>query len=85
MKNGAAELSAIERQLERFGPRIRLRWEEACKPYLAYGKQMLRQARKMRSSDPIRRLLMLKRIVEEMEGLPPGKRARLLIEQASSN
>ena len=85
MKNGAAELSEIERQLHRFGPRIRQRWLVACQPYLAYGNQMLRQAKKMRSSDPVRRLLMLKRIVQELGGLPPGKKARLLIEQASSN
>ncbi len=85
MKNGAAELSEIERQLHRFGPRIRQRWLVACQPYLAYGNQMLREAKKMRSSDPVRRLLMLKRIAQELGGLAPGKKAMLLIEQGTAN
>ncbi len=84
-KNGAAELSEIERQLHRFGPRVRQQWLEACQPYLAYGNQMLRQAKKMRATNPARRLFMLKKIAEELGGLPPGKKAMLLLEQASSN
>jgi hypothetical protein len=46
---------------------------------------MLRHSKKLMSSDPFLRILILKRIVQELGGLPPGKKARLLMEQASSN
>ncbi|MBT7640846.1 MAG: hypothetical protein HN598_10230 [Planctomycetes bacterium] len=85
IKFGRLELVYIESQLDMFGPQIRSKWEKACQPYLAYGKQMLRQAKLIGRTDANRRLLMLKRLVQELEGLPPATTAQNYINQALPN
>jgi len=82
IKLGRAEVVEIQRQLPKFGPRIHRLHEAAARPYLAYGKQMLRQAKILRRTDPARGLLMLRRIVEDLEGLPPATTANALIRKA---
>ncbi len=79
IKLGRAEVVEVQRLLPIFGPRIHQLHEAAVRPYLAYGKQMLRQAKILRRTDPGRGLLMLRRIVEDLEGLPPATTAKTLI------
>jgi len=85
IKLGRLELVHIESQLDQFGPQIRSDWKKACQPYLAYGKQLLRQAKRIGRTDANRRLLMLKRLVQELEGLPPATTAQRYIDQALPN
>ncbi len=85
IRSGRMALVHVESQLDQFGPQIRSEWEMVSQPYLAYGKQMLRQAKQIGRTDAKRRLLMLRRLVQELEGLPPATTAQRYIDQALPN
>ncbi|MDE0960025.1 MAG: hypothetical protein OSB09_04525 [Planctomycetota bacterium] len=82
---GRLELVHIESQLDQFGSRIRSKWEIACQPYLAYGNQMLIEAKRIGRKDFQRRLMMLRRLVQQLEGMPPATTAQRFLDQALPN
>lgn len=78
---GSRELVRAKRILDKFGPRLHTRWEQSCRPYLGYGKQMLLRARKIGRIDPARRIKLLLSISEELSGLPPGDTAVAMLKR----
>lgn len=78
-KKGSAELVAAKRYLGKLGPRMETSWDDACRPYLGYGKRMLRRAKHIGRIDPGKRITLLKSIAQMLAGLPPGDTAGHLL------
>jgi hypothetical protein len=76
---GRRELVVARYSLDKFGPRITEVWNQTARPYLGYGKQLLRRAKQIGRQDPNRRIILLRTVAEELAGLAPGQTAESLL------